>query len=92
MTKPEQASLENIRIKQGTMEANQKNMADDIQEMKADIKEIKNLIRDTDAKYDFYLRESDGKFVKQSSVKWYVGLGISITTFIFLLWDHLTKR
>lgn len=80
MTASEQASINKVQLKQATMEANQNNMAEDIQEMKSDIKEIKHI-----------LQAQEGRYVSKGVVKYFVGLIVSIATAAIFFWDHITR-
>ena len=67
MTAQEQKSINAISIKQATMESNQYYMANDLQEMKDDIKEIKSLII-----------QANDLYVSKKFVKYLTGLMITI--------------
>ena len=81
MTTQEQKTVNAIGLKQATMEANQNYMSNDIQEMKADIKEIKNIL----------LRSND-LYVSKKAVKYLVGLAISIGILLVQYWDHVINK
>lgn len=80
MTTAEQKTVNAIGLKQATMEANQVNMADDITEMKQDIKEIKAI-----------LTQSSDLYVSKKFVKWLLSITISLTVLWFAFLDHIKR-
>lgn len=80
MTANETKTVQQISIKQATMEANQNYMTQDIQEMKQDIKDIKAL-----------LIQSNDLYVSKKIVKYFIGLAISLTVVALAVYDHFHK-
>lgn len=80
MTAQESKTVQQISIKQAQMEANQNYMANDLQEMKEDIKDIKAL-----------LLQANDLYVSKKVVKYMIGLIISVSALAVALWHEISK-
>jgi hypothetical protein len=81
VTTPEQKTVNAIGIKQAVMDTRQGIMADDIQEMKRDIKEIKDIL----------IKSSD-IYVSKKLVKYLFGLALAIGALGVQIYDHIIKK
>lgn len=91
MTAQEQKSINNISLKQATLEANQSYMANDIQELKTDVKSLvegQQQIMET-----LITMKSDTKeqYVSKKFVKWLIGFAVSAAALWFIVLDHIHK-
>lgn len=81
MTAAETKTVQQIATKQAVMESNQHYMANDLQEMKDDIKEIKSI-----------LLQANELYVSKKAVKYLIGLALTVGIFVVQIYDHLFKK